>query len=141
MSKVTVAVNSKNKQVFTPNDAVSKNGKELGFYIVKSSHVSMENGFIVKQTRSATLTIEQSLAKELDWKEGTQLPGKIIVQESFEPFYEGQECKINPDTKAEVKVDGKNVYRQSRYTDDVNAVDTLITAASISAVPQKELMA
>lgn len=140
MSKVTVAVNSKNNQVFTANDTVSKNGKELGFYIVKSTSLGMEKGFIVEQTRSATLTVETKLAEKLAWKEGTALPGKIVVHESFEPFYEGQECKINPDTKAEVKVDGKNVYRQSRYTDDVNAVDTLITAASIAAVPQKELV-
>lgn len=141
MSKVTIAVNSKNNQVFTANDTVSKNGKELGFYIVKSTSLSMEKGFITEQTRSATLTVETKLAEKLAWKEGTVLPGKIVVQESFEPFYEGQECKINPDTKAEVKVDGKNVYRQSRYTDDVNAVDTLITVTSTSTVPQKELVA
>lgn len=129
MSKVSIAINSKNNQVFTPNEQPSKNGKQLGFFIVKSSVFNMENGFIVKQTRSATLTVEQSLVKDLGWKEGTQLPGKIVVQESFEPFYEGQEQKINPDTKADVLVDGRKVYRQSRYTDDLTATDSLITAA------------
>lgn len=140
MTKVTVAVNSKNQKVFTPNETVSKNGKELGFFIVKSSSMNMENGFVVERTKSATLTVEVALAEKLGWKEGTVLPGKIVTHESFEPFYEGQECKINPDTKAEVLVDGKKVYRQSRYTDDVNAQDVLITATSKVATVEPKLV-
>lgn len=130
MSKVTVAINSKNEKVFTPNETQSKNGKSLGFFIVKSSNMIMENGFIVEQVRSATLTVEVALAEKLNWKAGTQLPGKIVVHESFDPFYEGQECKINPTTKEPVLIEGKKVYRESRYTDDLSATDLLINVAT-----------
>lgn len=127
---VKIVKNSKNGLVFTPNTKLSKDGKSLGFYLSESVNIVMENGFIVKQRVTATHTIDQELAKELDWKEGHVLPGKIITLESFEPFYDGQECKINPTTKAEVLVDGKKVYRNSVYTDNLQATSSLITAGA-----------
>ena len=42
---------------------------------------------------------------------------KVVVRESFEPFYPTQEPKINPVTKAIVTSGGKPVYRSSFIVD------------------------
>lgn len=133
MSKVTVAENATSKQVFTLSTRTSADGKERGYFIVESQNVTMENGFINTNRRTATLTVESSIAKSLNWSKGTSLPGKIVIEESFEQFYNGQDCKINPTTKAEVLVNGKKVYRQTRYTDDLTASDVFLSQSAVSA--------
>ncbi len=136
MSNVKVAVNSKNDQVFTINTAPSSDGKTRGFFIVEQQVTSMEGGFISQSRRTATLTVEESIGKSLNWKAGQELPGKIVVSESHTPFYDGQEPKINPTTKEVVLVDGKKVYRQSRYTDKMDATDDLLASSTATvAVP------
>lgn len=130
MSKVTVAVNSKNGLVFTPSQKPSADGKSRGFCLVESSVTTMENGFVSTNKRVATLTMETSVWDTLNWKKGESLLGRIVVHESYEPFYATQEPKINPTTKAVVLVNGKKVYRQQRYTEDPSVVDALIIQAA-----------
>jgi hypothetical protein len=134
---VKIVKNQKSELVFTPNEKPSKDGIARGFFVVESSEISMEGGFIRKNKVTALLTVESELAKELAWTEGHTLPGKIITVEAFEPFYEGQECKINPTSKAEVLVDGKKVYRQSTYTDNMSLSSRLITPVT-AVVSKKE---
>jgi len=137
---VKIVKNSKNGLVFTPNAKPSKDGIERGFYVAESQEIVMEGGFIRKNKVTALLTVETALAAELGWKEGFQLPGKIVTTESFEPFYDGQECKINPTTKAEVLVDGKKVYRNSVYTDNLQATSSLITAGAKPVSIEAEIL-
>jgi hypothetical protein len=61
-------------------------------------------------------------------KDGKELPiqGKIIIRESFEPFYAGQQAKINPSNKALVQFLGRSVYRQSIFTSNMNERDMFI---------------
>lgn len=125
MSQVKVAINSKNNQVFTVKDAPSSDGKTYGFYIVDETRVSLEGGFYRSSRRTATITVDESINP--GWKAGHCLNGQIVVEESHTPFYEGQAPKINPSTKEVVMVNGRKVYRQSRYTDDLTAKDVLIT--------------
>lgn len=125
---VKIVKNQKSGEVFTANTKESTDGKPRGFYVCESTEISMEGGFIKKNKVTALLTLETELANELGWKEGKQLPGKIITVESFEPFYEGQACKINPTSKEDVLVDGKKVYRDSKYTENAEAMSSLIIA-------------
>ena len=134
MSKVTVAENATSKLVFTPSTKPSADGKERGFFIVESQNVTMEGGFINQNRRTATLTVESSIAKTLNWSKGTPLNGQIIAEESHTPFYDGQACKINPTTKAEILVNGKRVFRQTRYTDDLTAKDSLLIQTVVEPV-------
>lgn len=134
---VKIVKNGKSELVFTPNSKPSTDGKERGFYVVESTNITMEGGFINENKVTALLTVEKSLAEKLNWKEGHTLPGKIIVMESFTPFYEGQDAKINPSTKDAVKVDGKLVYRQAQYTEDSSLCSSLLRASqqeTISAI-------
>lgn len=139
MSQVKVAINSKNNQVFTAKTTPSKDGKTYGFYIVESNHTSMEGGFIRTTRRTATLTVD--VAQNPGWTAGFPLSGKIVIEESHTPFYEGQEVKINPTTKEAVLVNGKPVYRQSRYTENVNAQDVLLvnSVANTTTTPAVKL--
>ena len=136
MSKVTVAENAKSKLVFTPSTKPSPDGKSRGFFIVESTNTTMEGGFINTNRRTATLTVETSIGEALGWVKGTPLNGKIIVQESHTPFYHGQDCKINPTSKAEILVGGKRVYRQTVYTDNLTATDGFISNVVNSEVAE-----
>ena len=137
MSQVKVAINSKNNLVFTPKTTPSSNGKTYGFYILESEHESMENGFYRKQRRTATLTLD--VTTNPNWKAGHVLNGRIVVKESHTPFYDGQPCKINPTTKAEVLVNGKRVYRQSQYTEIAAEQDALIVSSVVVSTPAVQL--
>ena len=55
---------------------------------------------------------------------GKMMPGQIIKEESFSPFYENQSPKINPTTAEVVLKDGRESYLQYVYTTDMNATDT-----------------
>lgn len=48
----------------------------------------------------------------------TTLTGLLQVQESFDPFYEGQSAKINPSTNELVMLDGRAVYRNTQFVAD-----------------------
>ena len=64
--------------------------------------------------------------------------GKIVRTESRTPLYEGQKAKINPETGDEYFLDGEKVYFKDDWSDDVNAQDTLLSAAaSIEAVVEE----
>ncbi len=126
---VKIVKNQKSGQVFTPNTKESADGKLRGFYVCESIELVMEGGFVKENRVTALLTLETTLASKLDWKEGHQLEGKIITVESFEPFYDGQTCKINPTSKEDVLVDGKKVYRDSKFTENINATNSYIVAS------------
>jgi hypothetical protein len=132
---VKIVKNSKNDLVFTPNEKASKDGKMLGFYLVETIELKMEGGFIKENRVTALLTTEVALASKLAWKEGHELEGKIITVESFEPFYEGQPCKINPTSKDAILVDGKKVYRDNKFTADLKAVNSYIVASKAVQAP------
>jgi hypothetical protein len=117
VSKVTVVAHPQTKLVITPR----KNKPEYGVIRVDQTINSMENGYVNIQKRVAWLGGKITDLQTLGLKEGSTLPGKIVRKESFSPFYEGQDAKINPTTGEVVKKEGKNVFMQDIYTDDLNA--------------------
>ena len=62
-------------------------------------------------------------SNELTKEMPTTLSGVLQVQESFEPFYEGQSAKINPSTNEVMQKDGKPIYRQTVFLGDAKAPD------------------
>lgn len=57
------------------------------------------------------------------------LVGKVVLLQSFTPFYVGQVCSMNPEKKEPALVDGRKVYRHTLYDptgemkDDMNFVN------------------
>jgi len=102
--------------VITP----SKN-PEWGTIRVDASTQSMENGILNVSNRTAFIRGKIKDLESLNLKAEQVLSGKIVKQESFTPFYEGQNPKINPTTGEVVLKDGKKLFLNYVYTSDLNA--------------------
>lgn len=76
-------------------------------------------------------------SNELTKEMPTTLSGVLQVQESFEPFYEGQSAKINPSTQEVVMMNGKPIYRQTVFLGDAKAPDYVFVG---EVVEEKEVV-
>lgn len=114
-----VALNTETDELYTPSST-----KE-GWVSVRLEGSSIEyNGNIPNRvTRSVIMRGEESIIKELYTHVGQPVEGKIIREESFEPFWNNQKPKINPRTKETILKEGRPVFMQNVYTRDMNAVD------------------
>lgn len=136
------SVNPNAGLVITPS---SKNA-EYGTIRVDESHTSMEKGFVNIQHRTAYIRGKITDLTSLGLKDGATIPGKIIRKESFEPFYEGQTCKMYPSSHAQagepVLTEGRETYLQFEYTSDMNAGDTWVGTNSVEVSEEvKEALA
>lgn len=122
---VTVMSHPDTGNVITP----SSNNPEYGTIRVDSTQKVFTNGFFSFQKRSAFIRGKIEDLQKAGFSEGQQLQGKIQRQESFNPFYEGQSPKINPETEEEVLTNGKLTYLQFEYTDNANAPDVWVENA------------
>jgi hypothetical protein len=108
----------------------SEKGETFGKIRVDQSAPVINNGFLSFANRSAFITMDEETAKKLEpiLKEEQPYPiaGKVLVRESTEPFYEGQEAKINPSTEEVITHLGAPVYRDTEFTSDINAQDVLL---------------
>ena len=126
-AKQSVVAHPKTGEVITNFD---KNGKTYGTVRVDETFLAVENGYTSMKKRTAFITIGDDVLAFMSPLIKADAPypleGKIVVTESFEPFYEGQEAKMNPTTEEFIRVDGKLVYRNSDFTTDLNASDSLL---------------
>jgi len=126
-SSVKVKAHPVTGNVITP----SKN-PEWGTIRVDSSTQSMENGILNVSNRTAFIRGKLVQLEALGLKAEQILPGKIVKQESFTPFYEGQQPKINPTTNAVVLKDGKPLFLNYVYTSDLNAATDVFIAEQVT---------
>lgn len=119
----------------------SSNNPEWGTIRVDSENKSFEGGILNVSKRSAFIRGKMSDLQALGLRDGQTLPGKIQKQESFEPFYEGQNPKINPTTGDVVLKNGRETYLQFEYTENAEAHDIWVgnTAQEVSAEVQEAL--
>ncbi len=136
-SNLFAVVNPTTGTLFTDNAAGTHSTVR-----VQSTVMEVNNGYMNPRTRSAFIRLENEhkeafakvagipsdfsvdadsegnfKAKELPFK----LEGQIQVRESHEPFYEGQDAKINPTTGEVIEKDGKEVYRDTQFITDTTA--------------------
>lgn len=133
MSKVTVVAHPESGNVITP----SSNNPEYGTFRVDTVNKSLENGFVNISKRSAFIRGRITDLESLGLSANQTLPGKIQKMESFEPFYEGQEPKINPTTQEQVLTDGKISYIQFEYTSDAKALDIWVDNSAPEEQPKE----
>lgn len=124
-NKVTVTADQNGNIV-----GVSPNNPEFGFVRVEQ-HTSQINtqGWLKLVKRSALIKGSVKDLVAANFKVGQQLPGKIVVKESFAPFNPinpEKDLKIAGDTGIICRVDDQPIYRQSFYTADENANDEII---------------
>lgn len=108
----------------------SPNNPEYGVIRLEQETIQIDhNGWLKAVTRSALLKGKMDDLAAAGYTVNTQLPGKIVVVESLEPFNAenpDRDLKIAGSTGIICRIDDQPIYRQSFYTTDMNASDYLI---------------
>lgn len=125
-NKVLVAAD-KNGNVI----GVSTNNPDYGYFRVEQQATQIDdNGWLRNAKRSALIKGKVEDLMAAGYTEGTELPGKIVVRESLQPFNPNnpdRDLKIAGDTGVICRIDDEPIYRQTFYTSNLNAYDELIT--------------
>ena len=117
---------------------VSTNNPEYGTIRLDEETIQFQNNFMNKSRRSVFIRGKVADLESLGYKAKQALAGKIIKRESFEPFYEGQEPKMNPTTQEVVLKDNKPVYLEFIYTLDAKAQDVWVESSEEDLDPVAE---
>lgn len=117
---------------------VSTNKPEYGTIRLDEETIQFQNNFMNKSRRSVFIRGKVADLESLGYKANQALAGKIIKRESFEPFYEGQEPKMNPTTGDIVLKDNKPVYLEFLYTLDAKAQDVWVESSEEDLDPVAE---
>ena len=117
---------------------VSTNKPEYGTIRLDEESIQFQNNFMNKSRRSVFIRGKVADLESLGYKANQALAGKIIKRESFEPFYEGQEPKMNPTTGDIVLKDNKPVYLEFIYTLDAKAQDVWVESSEEDLDPVAE---
>ena len=126
MSTVKVAAD-KNGNII----GVSQNNPEYGYIRVEQAATQInDQGWLRNVKRSALIKgkVEDLLA--CNYKEGTTINGKIVVVESLTPFNPtnpDRDLKVAGETGVICRIDDQPIYRQTFFTQNLNAYDELIT--------------
>lgn len=124
MTKVNV-VADKNGNII----CISENNPEYGWIFVEQLTTQIDNGWLRNVRRKARIMGKVTDLQENGYTEGKELPGKIIVKESFTPFNQNdpdKDLKIAGSTGIICRVDDQAIYRQTVYTTNENLQDELI---------------
>jgi hypothetical protein len=134
MSKVTVTADRNGNIV-----NISDNNPEFGYIRVEQVTTQITNGWLRNVKRSTLIKGKVADLLEAKFTNGQELPGKIVVVESFNPFNPenpDRDLKIAGDTGVICRVDDQPIYRQSVYTVNDQAQDEFITHNNIEEIRQ-----
>jgi len=106
------------------------NNPEFGYIRVQQVRTMIDdNGFLRRKPVSALIPGTLAELKESGFFAGQQLDGKIIVEESLEPFNDKtpeRDLKVAGETGIVCTLDGSPIYRRTKFSFDGNVSDTLI---------------
>ena len=109
---------------------VSKNNEEYGHIRLTQERVSFGNtGWVNRKQLSTLLHGKVEDLREMGIQNMNELPGKIVVRESLEPFSEtnpDRDLKIAGSTGIICCQDGQPIYRKTMYVADLNAEDVFV---------------
>jgi hypothetical protein len=135
MSKVVVVANEEGNVVQT-----SENNSEFGHIRVEQVRAIIDDrGWVNRKKYVALIAGKTEDLEALEYRNGQELEGKIIVKESLNPFN-----SKSPDrdlkyagTSGIVCVQGTSpIYRKCVYTLDVNANDELIQHTNVEEIKE-----
>ena len=124
MKNFPISVLDKKSQLLVNKYANSTTG--LGFVTFQQEVTAITNGAERTSVRTTRLRGDYEELLKKYTKAGTPKEGTIVKFESFEPFWEGQAFKINPQTDAPVLKNGKPVYMIYQFESNPNAKDEWI---------------
>jgi hypothetical protein len=124
-SKVKVTANEKG-QVVIP----SENNPAFGYVRVQQERpVTDENGWIRVKTLTALVPGTISDLNKLGWVNGQYITGNIVIREQLTPFNKRnpeRDLKVAGDTGIVCKVGDQPIYRNTFYSTNPSAVDTVL---------------
>ena len=123
-SKVKVVADATTKLV------INQSANPLFGYVrvVQNRVVIDDNGFMKRKEYSALIHGLIEDLQTVGYYDGMELNGKIIAEESLEPFSKKgpNKPKTAGDTNVICTLGGYPIYRRTKYTDKVNSEDMLI---------------
>jgi hypothetical protein len=109
---------------------VSNNNPEYGYIRVQQVRTMIDdNGFLRRKPISALIPGTLAELKESAFFAGQQLDGKIVVEESLEPFNDKtpeRDLKVAGETGIVCTLGGLPIYRRTKFSFDAIGADTLI---------------
>lgn len=109
---------------------VSQNNPEYGYLRVQQVRTMIDdNGFLRRKPVSALIPGTVDELKASGFFAGQELDGKIIVEESLEPFNEknpDRDLKIAGETGIVCTLGGLPIYRRTKMSFDGSLTDTLV---------------
>lgn len=109
---------------------VSQNNNEYGHVRLQQERVTFGNtGWVSRKTVSTLLHGKVEDLREMGIQNMKELPGKIVIRESLEPFSNNdpdRDLKIAGNTGIICCQDGQPIYRKTMYTADTGAEDVLV---------------
>lgn len=124
-SKVIVTADATTNAVINPS-----NNPDYGYIRVQQVRTMIDdNGFLRRKLVSAIVPSTMAELLESGFYNGQQLDGKIVIEESLEPFNAKtpeRDLKIAGDTGIVCTVGGQPIYRKTKYTLDNFASDVLV---------------
>jgi len=125
MSKVVVTADKKGNII-----SVSENNPEFGSVRVEQTTTEInEKGWLRNAKRSAFIRGKVQDLIEMDFEEGQEIPGRIVVKESLTPFNTEEpdrDLKIAGDSGIICRIDDEPIYRQTFYSPKKDAEDVFI---------------
>jgi len=126
MGKVVVTAD-KNGNVI----GISENNPEYGYVRVEQTGTFInDQGWLRLSKRSTLIKGLVNDLLEVGFKNGQELPGKIVVVESLIPFNPenpDRDLKVAGNTGIVCRTDDQPIYRQTLYTTNTEMQDHLIT--------------
>lgn len=126
MENKVVVVADKNGNIISR----SLNNPDYGYIRVEHFGTQInDQGWLKNVKRYALIKGKLNDLLECNYKEGQQIPGKIVVRESLTPFNTenpDRDLKIAGNTGVICRLDDEPIYRQSFFTNNVNSFDELI---------------
>lgn len=109
---------------------VSNNNPEYGYIRVQQIRTMIDdNGFLRRKPVSALIPGTLAELKESGFFAGQQLDGKIVVEESLEPFNDKtpeRDLKVAGETGIVCTLGGLPIYRRTKFSFDATGADALI---------------
>ena len=103
---------------------------EFGFIRVTQEVLSIVNGWIRKNSRSALINGSFKDLESMGLKAGSVFPGKLVIDEALEAFnpgqYEDRDLKYAFEGGPLCVFEDQPIYRRTRYTDNLTEFDKLI---------------
>ena len=100
-----------------------------GYIVVKQNRIQFKNGFARHTEFTALITGEIRILEMLNFREGQELPGNIIVEESLTPFdgkHREGDLKRTRDGRYFTTTEGEPIYRRTVYDETGCREDDLI---------------